>query len=94
MTWQRILIDGSLQRRFVPTLSTQLPAFKFDQQRSQCEACARSSVATSLADDYEITLLHCSLTHHLPASFARLPDGLCGPDGAQFMPKEAPHGQL
>lgn len=83
MTWQRILIDGRLQRVYVPP-SPALPGFVFAEQRKTCERCAWFRASTT-------TEVRCTRNGRVrqPCSAARLPDGTCGPEARGFKPKES-----
>lgn len=87
MTWQRILIEGRLQRAYVPP-APQLPAFVFAEQRKTCERCAwfRSASASPTGPEVRCTVGGRTRT---PASVARLAGGICGPEASAFRAKES-----
>lgn len=80
MTWQRVLIDGRLQRRFVPDQQP-LPPFLFDEQRKQCERCVFHKKLVNAHGGAELL---CQLRGQLTCSLARTSGHECGPDAARF----------
>lgn len=84
MTWQRILVDGRLQLRFVPTRAVTLPVYAFDQQRGTCEACGHVIQLSSLSRDVE--LLCSQGGQRRGCSFLRLQGQACGPEARHFTP--------
>lgn len=84
MTWQRILIDGRLQLRFVPERQVQLPVFQFAQQRATCEACGHVLRVSSMSRDVE--LLCNQGGGRRGCSFLRLAGQACGPEARHFTP--------
>lgn len=87
MTWQRILVDGRLQLRFVPQLEFALPQFAFDQQRGTCEACAHIVIRTTRQNERELLCgAEGRSAAHRGCSFLRHPGQPCGPDAALFTP--------
>ena len=82
MTWQRILVDGRLQLRFVPELAHKLPPYLFDQQLPTCQACVHHVAARSAYDDPQH---FCVLAGpRVGCSYMRTAAAPCGPLAACF----------
>lgn len=86
MTWQRVFIDGRFQRVYVPPAAP-LPAYVFGEQRKTCERCANHVSFLSTAGNTEDGCTRGGRVRS-PCSWARLPDGHCGPEARGFKPKE------